>query len=41
VNLMVTPGGGFSGEDLMVSLYGFGVEVLPVVAIVGTLVYPQ
>jgi Na+/H+-dicarboxylate symporter len=34
------PGGGFLGEALIVSLYGFGPEALPIIAILGTLVDP-
>ena len=34
------PGGGFLGEMLIVSLYGFGPEALPVIAMLGTLVDP-
>lgn len=34
------PGGGFLGELLIVSLYGFPPEALPVVAMIGTLVDP-
>lgn len=34
------PGGGFLGEALIVSLYGFGPEALPVIAMLGTLVDP-
>jgi Na+/H+-dicarboxylate symporter len=34
------PGGGFLGEMLIVSLYGFGPEALPVIALLGTLVDP-
>ena len=33
-------GGGFLGEALIVSLYGFGPEALPVIAMLGTLVDP-
>ncbi|HOW87028.1 MAG TPA: dicarboxylate/amino acid:cation symporter [Candidatus Omnitrophota bacterium] len=34
------PGGGFLGELLIVTLYGFPVEALPLISIVGTLVDP-
>lgn len=34
------PGGGFLGEVLIVSLYGFGPEALPVISLLGTLVDP-
>lgn len=34
------PGGGFLGEMLIVSLYGFPAEALPVAAMIGTLVDP-
>ncbi len=34
------PGGGFIGELLIVTLYGFGPEALPVIALLGTLVDP-
>jgi len=34
------PGGGFLGEVLIVSLYGFGPQALPVIAMLGTLVDP-
>ena len=34
------PGGGFIGETLIVALYGFGPEALPVIALLGTLVDP-
>lgn len=34
------PGGGFLGETLIVSLYGFGPEALPVISMIGTLVDP-
>jgi Na+/H+-dicarboxylate symporter len=34
------PGGGFLGEVLIVSLYGFGPEALPVISMLGTLVDP-
>jgi len=34
------PGGGFLGELLIVTLYGFPVEALPVISMVGTLVDP-
>ncbi|HPO70894.1 MAG TPA: cation:dicarboxylase symporter family transporter, partial [Anaerohalosphaeraceae bacterium] len=34
------PGGGFLGEVLIVSFYGFGAEALPIISIVGTLVDP-
>jgi Na+/H+-dicarboxylate symporter len=34
------PGGGFLGELLIVTLYGFPVEALPLVSMVGTLVDP-
>ena len=34
------PGGGFLGEMLIVTLYGFGPEALPIVAVLGTLVDP-
>jgi Na+/H+-dicarboxylate symporter len=33
------PGGGFIGEMLIVSLYGFPAEALPILAAIGTLVY--
>jgi len=32
------PGGGFLGEALIVSLYGFGPEALPIISMIGTLV---
>jgi Na+/H+-dicarboxylate symporter len=32
------PGGGFLGETLIVSLYGFGPEALPIISMIGTLV---
>ncbi|MHC4259002.1 MAG: dicarboxylate/amino acid:cation symporter, partial [Planctomycetota bacterium] len=32
------PGGGYLGEALIVSLYGFGPEALPIIAMLGTLV---
>ena len=32
------PGGGFLGEALIVSLYGFGPEALPIISMLGTLV---
>ncbi|MFA6175668.1 MAG: dicarboxylate/amino acid:cation symporter [Phycisphaerae bacterium] len=32
------PGGGFLGEALIVSLYGFGQEALPIISMIGTLV---
>lgn len=34
------PSGGFLGEMMLVSLYGFGPEALPVIALLGTLVDP-
>lgn len=34
------PGGGFLGEMLIVTLYGFGPETLPIIAALGTLVDP-
>jgi Na+/H+-dicarboxylate symporter len=34
------PGGGFIGETLIVSLYGFGPEALPIISMLGTLVDP-
>lgn len=34
------PGGGFIGEILIVSLYGFPIEALPIISMVGTLVDP-
>jgi len=34
------PGGGFIGEILIVSLYGFPMEALPIISMVGTLVDP-
>jgi Na+/H+-dicarboxylate symporter len=34
------PGGGFLGEMLIVSLYGFGPEALPIISMLGTLVDP-
>jgi Na+/H+-dicarboxylate symporter len=34
------PGGGFLGEALIVSLYRFGPEALPIIAMLGTLVDP-
>lgn len=34
------PGGGFIGELLIVTLYGFPIEALPVLAMVGTIVDP-
>jgi Na+/H+-dicarboxylate symporter len=34
------PGGGFLGEALIVSLYGFGPEALGIIAMLGTLVDP-
>ncbi len=34
------PGGGFLGEMLIVTLYGFGPEALPIIAMLGTLVDP-
>ncbi len=34
------PGGGFLGEMLIVSLYGFPAEALPVIAMAGALVDP-
>ncbi|MHC4988833.1 MAG: dicarboxylate/amino acid:cation symporter [Planctomycetota bacterium] len=34
------PGGGFLGEVLIVSLYGFGPEALPIISMLGTLVDP-
>lgn len=32
------PGGGFLGEALIVSLYGFGPEALPIISMIGTVV---
>lgn len=32
------PGGGFLGETLIVSLYGFGPEALPIISMIGTVV---
>jgi Na+/H+-dicarboxylate symporter len=34
------PGGGFIGEMLIVTMYGFPPEALPIVAMIGTLVDP-
>jgi len=34
------PGGGFLGEALIVTLYGFGPEALPIISMLGTLVDP-
>lgn len=34
------PGGGFLGEVLIVSIYGFGPEALPIISMLGTLVDP-
>ncbi|MEJ2647780.1 MAG: dicarboxylate/amino acid:cation symporter [Sedimentisphaerales bacterium] len=34
------PGGGFLGEALIVSLYGFGPQALPIISMLGTLVDP-
>lgn len=34
------PGGGFLGEMLIVTLYGFGPEALPIISLLGTLVDP-
>jgi Na+/H+-dicarboxylate symporter len=34
------PGGGFLGEMLIVTLYGFGPEALPIISMLGTLVDP-
>jgi Na+/H+-dicarboxylate symporter len=34
------PGGGFLGEMLIVTLYGFSPEMLPIIAMLGTLVDP-
>ena len=34
------PGGGFLGELLIVTLYGFPVEALPLISMVGTLIDP-
>ena len=34
------PGGGFLGEILIVTLYGFPVEALPLISMIGTLVDP-
>jgi Na+/H+-dicarboxylate symporter len=34
------PGGGFIGEAMIVTLFGFPVEALPIVAMIGTLVDP-
>lgn len=34
------PGGGYIGEMMIVALYGFGPEALPVIALLGTLVDP-
>ncbi len=35
-----TPGGCFLGELLIVVLYGFSIEALPIISMVGTLVDP-
>ena len=34
------PGGGFIGELMIVNLYGFPIEALPVISVIGTLVDP-
>ena len=34
------PGGGFIGEVLIVTLYGFPIEALPIISMIGTLVDP-
>lgn len=34
------PGGGFTGELLIVTLYGFPPEALPILAVLGTVVDP-
>ncbi len=34
------PGGGFLGEMLIVSMYGFGPEALPIISMLGTIVDP-
>ncbi len=34
------PGGGFLGEALIVSLYGFAPEALPIISMLGTLIDP-
>ena len=34
------PGGGFLGELLIVMLYGFPIEALPIISMIGTLVDP-
>ncbi|TFG48955.1 MAG: dicarboxylate/amino acid:cation symporter, partial [Candidatus Brocadiia bacterium] len=34
------PGGGFLGEALIVTLYGFGPEALPIISMLGTLIDP-
>ena len=34
------PGGGFTGEIMIVTLYGFPIEALPIISMVGTLVDP-
>ena len=34
------PGGGFLGEALIISLYGFDPEALPIISMLGTLVDP-
>jgi len=34
------PGGGFLGEMMIVSMYGFPIEALPVISLIGTLVDP-
>jgi len=34
------PGGGFSGELMIITLYGFPVEAMPIISMVGTLVDP-
>lgn len=34
------PGGGFTGEILIVTLYGFGPEALPIISMIGQLVDP-
>jgi Na+/H+-dicarboxylate symporter len=34
------PGGGFAGEVLIVTLYGFPKEALPLITMIGTLVDP-
>jgi Na+/H+-dicarboxylate symporter len=34
------PGGGFLGELMIVTMYGFPIEALPIISMVGTLVDP-